>query len=86
MLLASAGKSEKTKEARKTKTNPAKLKTTKKVPAKKAPAKLTATDQVLKIIKRSKKEVDAATLIKKTGFDDKKIRNLPFSKRDTCVT
>jgi predicted transcriptional regulator of viral defense system len=31
---------------------------------------------VLRIINRSKKGVDAPTLIKKTGFDDKKIRNI----------
>lgn len=53
----------------------------KKAPAKKAPAtmsaaRLTATDQVLKIIKRSKKGVDAAALVKKTGFDLKKVRNI----------
>jgi hypothetical protein len=49
---------------------------TKKVPAKKRLARLTATDRVLKVINRSKKGVDAATLMKKTGFDDKKIRNI----------
>jgi predicted transcriptional regulator of viral defense system len=37
---------------------------------------LTATDQVVKIIKRSKKGVDVPTLKKKTGFEDKKIRNI----------
>ena len=47
----------------------------KKVPAKKA-ASLTATDQVLKIIKRTKKGVDAPTLMKRTRFADKKIRNI----------
>jgi predicted GIY-YIG superfamily endonuclease len=60
-----------------------KAKTTKRAPAKKVPvekrtAKLTATDKVLRIINRSKKGVDAPTLIKKTGFDDKKIRNIIF--------
>ena len=49
-----------------------------KSPAKKKGAALTATDQVLKIIKRSKKGVDAPTLIEKTGFEDKKIRNILF--------
>jgi hypothetical protein len=48
----------------------------KKTPSKKRSAKLTATDQVLKIIKRSKKGVDTPTLVKKTGFNDKKIRNI----------
>ena len=62
---------------------PAKKAATKKTPAKKAPAKkaagqATATDQVLKIIKRSKKGVDVPTLKKKTGFNDKKVRNIVF--------
>jgi hypothetical protein len=56
-------------------------KITKRVPvkrasAKKRPAKLTDTDKVIKIIKRSKKGVDVPTLTKKTGFDAKKIRNI----------
>ena len=38
----------------------------------------TATDQVLKIIKLAKKGVDVPTLKKKTGFDDKKVRNIVF--------
>jgi len=46
---------------------------TKKAPVKKKNAKLTATDQVLNIIKRSKKGVNTATLMKKTGFDQRKI-------------
>ena len=59
----------------------AKAKTTKKAPAKKRgavkkTAALTATDQAVKIIKRSKKGVDVPTLKKKTGFEDKKIRNI----------
>ena len=61
----------------------AKKVTTKKEPAKKAPvikktAQVTATDQILKIIKRSKKGVDVPTLKEKTGFDDKKVRNIVF--------
>jgi hypothetical protein len=62
---------------------PAKAKAVKKAPAKKAPAPkkalpVTATDQILKIIKRSKKGVDVPTLKTKTGFDDKKVRNIVF--------
>ena len=80
-LIAAAGKSEKPKVAKKITAKPVKAKTTKKAPAKKAPAKRgaakpTATDQVLKIINRSKKGVDAATLMTKTGFDLKKVRNI----------
>ena len=65
-----------------------KAKAVKKAPAKKAPAKkavarkkttqVTATDKILRIIKRSKKGVDVPTLKKKTGFDDKKVRNIVF--------
>ena len=35
-----------------------------------------ATDQVLNIINRSKKGVDNATLMKKTGFNKKKVTNI----------
>jgi hypothetical protein len=38
----------------------------------------TATDEVIKIIKRAKNGVDVPTLKKKTGFDDKKVRNIVF--------
>ena len=65
-----------------------KVKAVKKAPAKRAPAKkavarkkatqVTATDKILRIIKRSKKGVDVPTLKKKTGFDDKKVRNIVF--------
>jgi septal ring factor EnvC (AmiA/AmiB activator) len=48
----------------------------KKAPTKKKAAKPTATDQVLAIIKRSKKGVDVPTLMKKTRFDEKKVRNI----------
>jgi len=47
---------------------------TKKAPAK--GAKKTDTDKVLAIINRSKKGVDTSTLMKKTGFDQKKVRNM----------
>jgi predicted Rossmann fold nucleotide-binding protein DprA/Smf involved in DNA uptake len=69
------------------KENKSKAQPTKKIAAKKAPAKKasakkaappTATDEILKIIRRSKKGVDAPTLIKKTGFNQKKVRNILF--------
>ena len=47
-----------------------------KTPANKKAVKATATDQVLKIIKRSKKGVDTAILMKKTGFNQKKVTNI----------
>ena len=50
----------------------AKAKTTKKAPAKEPTAR-TANDQVVNIIRRSKKGADGPTLIKKTGFENKKI-------------
>ncbi len=60
-----------------------KAKVVKKAAAKKAAAKkktgqVTATEKILKIIKRSKNGVDVPTLKKKTGFDDKKVRNIVF--------
>ena len=80
-LIAAAGKTEKPKVAKKTTAKSVKAKPTKRFPARKAPARKkpaqpTATDQVLKIIKRSKKGVNAATLMTKTGFDLKKVRNI----------
>ena len=39
-------------------------------------AKKTDTDKLLAIINRSKKGVDTATLMNKTGFDQKKVRNM----------
>jgi hypothetical protein len=60
-----------------------KAKTAKKAAIKKAAAskkatQVTATDQILRIIKRFKKGVDVPTLKDKTGFDDKKVRNIVF--------
>ena len=72
---------------KKSKAKPTKKIAAKKAPAKKAPTKKatakkaappTATDEILKIIRRSKKGVDAPTLIKKTGFNQKKVRNILF--------
>ena len=57
---------------------PAKKAPAKKAPAKKKAAQPTATDAILKIIKASKKGVDAPTLVKKTGFNQKKVRNILF--------
>ena len=71
-LLKAAEKDEKPK-AKPTKQTPAK-----KAPAKKKAAQPTATDEILKIIRGSKKGVDAPTLVKKTGFNQKKVRNILF--------
>ena len=76
------------KKAKTVKKAPAKKAPAKKASAKKAPAKktvakkkatqVTATDRILQIVKRSKKGVDVPTLKKKSGFDDKKVRNIVF--------
>ena len=80
-LIAASEKSENPKTAKKPTVKSVEAKTTKKSPAKKIPVKKktaqpTATDQVLKIINRSKKGVNTATLMTKTGFDVKKVRNI----------
>ena len=61
----------------------AKAKAIKKAPAKKSQvrkkrSKLTATDQVLRIIMKRKRGIDTPTLMHKTGFDEKKVRNIVF--------
>jgi uncharacterized coiled-coil DUF342 family protein len=72
-LAAALGKTEKPK-AKSVKTKTKAKAVTKKAPAK--GGKITDTDKVLAIINRSKKGVDTATLMKKTGFDQKKVRNM----------
>ena len=53
-------------------------KTTAKAPKKKAASPPTAAETVFKIISRSKKGVDVATLMKKTGYDRKKVSNVIY--------
>jgi predicted Rossmann fold nucleotide-binding protein DprA/Smf involved in DNA uptake len=69
-----------TKRKAKAKAKPVKKVRARKARAKKPPAKkaktVTATDQVLKIIKRSKKGVDVPTLVKKTGLAQTTVRNI----------
>jgi hypothetical protein len=85
-LMKTVDRIEKAKAVKPKKASPKKAikpKAVKKVaakiaPAKKKSAKLTDTDKFLNIIKRSKKGVTPQTLIKETGFDDKKIRNMIF--------
>jgi hypothetical protein len=52
--------------------------TKKKAPAKKSTAKASPADQVIKIIKRSKKGVHVADLMKKTGFGEGSVRNIVY--------
>ena len=82
-LLKAYGKPQKAKAAKKTKRKTVKAKTkrvaaVKKAAPKKKAAKVTATDQILNIIKRTRKGVDVPTLKAKTGFEDKKVRNIIF--------
>ena len=72
-LVAELGK------AKKPASKSVKTKTKAKAVIKKAPAKAakkTDTDKLLAFINRSKKGVDTTTLMKKTGFDQKKVRNM----------
>ncbi|MBW2195956.1 MAG: hypothetical protein JRF37_10495 [Deltaproteobacteria bacterium] len=83
-LAKKVDKLEKAQAAKKSKVKPKAKKTAtkkkapakKKAPGKKKAGKPTASDQVLNIIKRSKKGVDVSTLIKKTEVDENKIRNI----------
>ncbi len=73
-LIQAAEKLDKAKPQKKTavKAKPAKKR------APKTAKKVTAADTVLGFIKKSKKGIDTATLIKKTGFNQKKIHNIIF--------
>jgi len=72
-LAAALEKAEKPK-AKSVKTQTKATAVAKKAPAK--AAKKTDTDRVLAIINRSKKGLDTAALMKKTGFNQKKVRNI----------
>ena len=82
-LVVAVGKLEKPKVAKKSKAKVAKRKPVKKTVAKKVAAKKpaakkttkTVIDTVLAIIKRYKKGVNTATLMKKTGFNERQIHN-----------
>ena len=83
-LLKAYGKPQKPKAAKKAKRATVKAKTRRAVaakkaaPRKKAVKKTTSTEQILKIIRRSRKGVNVPTLKAKTGFEDKKVRNIIF--------
>lgn len=68
----------KVKAKPKTKPKAKKTPAGKKTGFKKQSMTLTATDQVLKVVRNSKKGVDVPTLAKKTGFRDKQVRNIVF--------
>ncbi len=75
---------EKTKPAKKSPKKQAKKTASKKAVKKstqKKAAAPTASDTILKLIGRYKKGLNTAALIKKTGFNTKKIRNIVFRLR-----
>jgi len=73
-MIAGIGKTEKPKAAE---AKPVKKIAVKKVVAKKT-AKLSATDTVLRIIKRSRKGVDIDKLKKKSGFEGQKLHSIVY--------
>ena len=83
-LLKAYGEPRKPKKTKKAKRKTVKAKARrvvaakKAVPRKKAAKKTTSTEQILKIIKRSRKGVNVPALKAKTGFEDKKVRNIIF--------
>ena len=62
-------------------TSAKKVKTAKKAAKKKNVKPATDTDTVLVIIGRSKKGVSTATIMEKTGYDQKKIANIIYRLR-----
>jgi len=82
-LLKAYEKTPQPKAAAKTKRKTQKAKArgasaSKKTAFSKKSSQLTATEKILKIIGRSRKGVDVPTLKTKTGFEDKKVRNIIF--------
>jgi hypothetical protein len=83
-LLKAYGTPQKPKTAKKVKRKTVKAKTKRVVAAKKAASrkkavkKNTSTEQILKIIRRSRKGINVPALKVKTGFEDKKVRNIIF--------
>jgi hypothetical protein len=82
-LLKAFEKAQKPKTAAKAKRNTRKMKAgvasaPKKTAFRKKTSQLTATEKILNIIGRSRKGVDVRTLKAKTGFEDKKVRNIIF--------
>ncbi len=82
-IVVAVGKLEKPKVAKKPKAKVAKRKPVRKTVAKKVAVKKpaakkttkTVIDTVLSIIRRSKKGVNTAALMKKTGFNERQIHN-----------
>ena len=82
-LLQDYEKPQRPKAVRKVKRRTAKAKSkpravASKTTGRKRSPQMTATEQILKIVRRSRKGVDVPTLKAKTGFQDKKVRNIIF--------
>jgi len=82
-LLSAVAKPQKSKSSKKIKRKAVKAKARRKMAIKKATPrkkarKMTATEQILSIVRRSRKGVDVPALKSKTGFEDKKVRNIIF--------
>ncbi len=82
-LLKAYEKPQRPKAARKVKRRTVKAKAkpravAKKTTRRKRAPQVTATEQILRIVRRSRKGVDVPTLKTKTGFQDKKVRNIIF--------
>jgi len=77
-MIAAVDKVEKPKAAP---PKPAKKVAVKKPASEKSAGKVTAADTVLAIVKRSKKWVDTAALMEKTGYNQKKVANIVFKLR-----
>ena len=80
-LIKEFDRIEKANVKKKTSAKSVKPKTTRRLAAKKTTTKKpsegpTATEQVLRIINRSQQGVDTSTLMKKTGFNQKKVWNI----------
>ena len=72
------GKGRQSTGAKAVKGKPVKSAAAKQIAGAKRSPQMTAAEQILRIIKRSRKGVDVPTLRTKTGFDDKKVRNIVF--------
>ena len=79
--MAKAQKDVKAKKKDTAEDKPSKKAVARKPAKKTAPKKekpMTAADTLLGIVKRSRKGIDTATLIEKTGYNQKKVANLIF--------
>ena len=77
-MIGNLGKAESTKPKAVKKKAPAKKKAAAEKPSPKKPAKKTDRDIVLGFIQRTKKGINTAALVKKTGFNQKKVANIVF--------